>query len=84
MVLPGGDRFQFMERNVREADYVLCVCTPEYVKRANERQRGVGVETSLITPRFFEQNQTKTFIPLVRAAELMLRDMADLPGEHPA
>ena len=23
-------------------------------------------------------------IPLVRAAELMLRDMADLPGEHPA
>lgn len=67
-LLPGGDRFQFMERNVREADYVLCVCTPEYVKRANERQRGVGVETSLITPRFFEQNQTKTFIPLVRAA----------------
>ncbi len=23
-------------------------------------------------------------IPLVRAAELMLREMADLPGEHPA
>jgi nicotinate-nucleotide--dimethylbenzimidazole phosphoribosyltransferase len=23
-------------------------------------------------------------IPLIRAAELMLRDMADLPGEHPA
>ena len=22
-------------------------------------------------------------IPLIRAAELMLRDMADLPGEHP-
>ena len=67
-LLPGGDRFQFMERNVRESDYVLCVCTPEYVKRANERQRGVGVETSLITPKFFEQNQAKTFIPLVRAA----------------
>jgi nicotinate-nucleotide--dimethylbenzimidazole phosphoribosyltransferase len=23
-------------------------------------------------------------IPIVRAAELMLREMADLPGEHPA
>jgi nicotinate-nucleotide--dimethylbenzimidazole phosphoribosyltransferase len=23
-------------------------------------------------------------VPLIRAAELMLRDMADLPGEHPA
>jgi hypothetical protein len=64
----GGDRFQFMEKNVRESDYVLCVCTPEYVKRANERQRGVGVETSLITPKFFDQNQNKTFIPLMRAA----------------
>ncbi len=64
----GGDRFRFMEANVRESDYVLCVCTPEYVKRANERQRGVGVETSLITPKFFDQNQNKTFIPIIRAA----------------
>jgi nicotinate-nucleotide--dimethylbenzimidazole phosphoribosyltransferase len=23
-------------------------------------------------------------IPIIRAAELMLREMADLPGEHPA
>ena len=62
----GTDRFKFMEDSVRNADVVLCVCTPEYVERANERERGVGVETSLITPRFYEKHKDKQFIPIVR------------------
>lgn len=63
---PGQDRFRFMETSVRKADVVLCVCTPDYVQRANERQKGVGVETSLITPQFYEENKTKQFIPIIR------------------
>ena len=39
----GGDRFQFMEASVREADVVLCVCTQDYVSRANERQKGLAL-----------------------------------------
>jgi hypothetical protein len=62
----GQDRFRFMETSVRKAGVVLCVCTPDYVERANERQKGVGVETSLITPRFFEENKAKQFIPIIR------------------
>jgi hypothetical protein len=65
----GADRFKFMEECVRESDCVLCVCTPEYVKRANDRERGVGVETTLITPRFFEKNRAKQFIPIIRCTE---------------
>lgn len=61
-----ADRFRFMESSVRDADYVLCVCTPEYVARANEREKGVGVETSLITPQFFKENRSKQFIPIIR------------------
>ena len=64
----GADRFTFMERGIREADCVLCVCTPEYVRRANARERGVGEETSVITPHFYEDQSTKEFIPIIRVA----------------
>lgn len=66
---PGHDRFRFMENSVRRADVVLCVCTPDYVRRANERQKGVGVETSLITPQFYEENKSKQFIPIIRVQQ---------------
>ena len=66
----GDDRFQFMEQSVRHATAVLCVCTPTYVAKANDRTSGVGVETSLITPQFFERmNLEKQFIPIVRETE---------------
>lgn len=66
----GEDRFQFMETSVREADAVLCVCTPAYVSKANGRAAGVGVETSLITPQFFERMKSaKQFIPVVRQSD---------------
>lgn len=64
----GGDRFAFMERGIRDAECVLCVCTPEYVKRANSRTRGVGQETMIITPYFYEDQSAKEFIPIVRHA----------------
>lgn len=63
---PGQDRYLFMERGVTGADVVLIVCTPSYVERANERQRGVGVETTLLTPQFFEAHADKQFIPIIR------------------
>jgi hypothetical protein len=66
----GDDRFYFMERSVREADAVLCICTPAYVSKANGRTSGVGVETSLITPQFFERiGSTKQFIPIIRESK---------------
>jgi hypothetical protein len=56
-----------METSVREADAVLCVCTPQYVSKANARSSGVGIETSLITPQFYQRvSSTKQFIPVVR------------------
>jgi hypothetical protein len=64
---PGEDRFQFMGTSVREADAVLCVCTPQYVAKANSRASGVGVETSLITPQFYQRmSSAKQFIPIIR------------------
>ena len=66
----GDDRFRFMEASVRDADSVLCVCTPNYVAKANGRANGVGTETSLITPQFFARmNSEKQFIPIVRKSD---------------
>jgi hypothetical protein len=65
----GVDRFRFMERAVNEADVVLVICTPQYVKRANERERGVGTETSLIGPKFFSECPGKELIPIIRSKE---------------
>ena len=64
---PGDDRFKFMESSVRAADCVLIICTPDYTDRANQRAKGVGVETSLITPQFYERAKgNKQFIPIIR------------------
>jgi hypothetical protein len=65
----GGDRFKFMEDSIRDVQCVLCVCTPEYVKRADSREKGVGEETKLITPKFFEAPRGKEFIPILRRME---------------
>lgn len=66
----GQDRFQFMEASVRDADAVLCVCTPNYVVKANGRTSGAGVETNFMTPQFFNRIQTsKQFIPLIRVSQ---------------
>ena len=65
----GQDKHVFMEKGVRNANHILVVCTPPYVERANDREHGVGEETSLITPGFYEREKTeKEFIPILRAA----------------
>ena len=62
----GADRFTFMESAVRDADCVICVCTPGYVDRANRPEGCVGVETMVITPQFFDSHSSKLFVPIVR------------------
>jgi hypothetical protein len=65
----GDDRFAFMETAVRESGHIIVVCTPEYVRRANAREGGVGVEAVLITPGIYEQNGKKRFIPIIRSSD---------------
>lgn len=64
---PGDDRFAFMER-LRAADVVVCVCTPTYVQKADARQGGVGIETTIITPAIYEGHPGKRYIPVIRAS----------------
>ena len=62
---PGGDLPPFIEKAVRDADRVIVICTPYYVKKANVRKRGVGYEASMITAELYHKETTK-FIPVIR------------------
>ena len=62
----GLELTSFMERSIADSDKILIITTPTYKKKADNRERGVGYETSLITDELVTlQNQIK-FIPLIR------------------
>lgn len=66
---PGGDLPHFMESSVRESDYVLVICTPEYSKKADARKGGVGWEAMIITSELAAQILKHKFIPILRDGE---------------
>ena len=63
---PGDDKLHFMEQAVAESDFVVVVCTPTYLERANKRQGGVGYESMVITSQLAERILTNKFIPVLR------------------
>lgn len=64
--VPGDQLTEFMEREVRENDYVLIVCTPRYKQRSDERVGGVGYEGDIITGEALTVRNQRKFIPILR------------------
>lgn len=65
----GEDMHHFMESSVNKATHVLVVCTPEYVSRADNRIKGAGEETSLITSDFYTRHTSgKKYLPIIRVS----------------
>lgn len=62
----GDELPEFMERSIRENDYVLIVCTPTYKIKSNNRQGGVGYEGDIITGELFSQRNQRKFIPVLQ------------------
>jgi hypothetical protein len=65
-LVPGDQLPEFMERAVRESDYVLIICTHKYKERSNKRQGGVGYEGDIITAEFMVSRNHRKFIPILR------------------
>jgi len=64
--VPGDQLTTFMEKAVKTSDFVLCVCTPNYKNKSDQRMGGVGYEGDIMTGEvFIHQNQRK-FIPILR------------------
>ena len=65
---PGDDRTSFMERGVKDSDRVLVICTDSYVRKANDREGGVGYEQLIVTAQVAQNIRTDKFIPIIRQA----------------
>lgn len=65
-VAPGDQLPEFMERSLRENDFILIICTPQYKKKSDERIGGVGYEGHIMTAELFTASNNRKFIPLLR------------------
>lgn len=63
----GQDKYQFMEQMVNESKIirVLLICNKDYVKKANAKKGGVGVESLIISDEIYSKVDQKKFIPIV-------------------
>jgi len=61
-----NDLHLFMESGIRDSDFVLIVCTPNYAQRANDRKGGVGVENTIITGEYHDKKTGVKYLPIVR------------------
>jgi hypothetical protein len=60
---------QFMEKAVRESDFVLLICTPRYREKSDSRKGGVGYEGHIITAEIFTKSNDRKFIPVLRKGD---------------
>lgn len=67
---PGMDLTKFMEKSVRESDFVLLVCTPTFAQKADAGVGGVGYEKTIVTGEMLTGicHETK-FVPLLREGD---------------
>lgn len=65
-LIPGDQIPEFMERTVRESDYVLIICTHRYKVRSDSRQGGVGYEGDIMTAEVLNNQNQRKFIPILR------------------
>ncbi|KKK78010.1 hypothetical protein LCGC14_2847860, partial [marine sediment metagenome] len=68
-VVPGDQLPDFMEKSIREADYVLIFCTPNYKNKSEKREGGVGYEGDIITGELFQKQNQRKFIPVLCRGE---------------
>lgn len=63
---PGDDLAVFMEKNLREADRVLMICSETYVDKANKGIGGVGYEKMIVTADLLARIDSNKVIPIIR------------------
>lgn len=59
----------FMEHAIRDSQRVICVMTPNYKKKTEGLEGGVGVEYSIISAEMQKDIKTEKFIPLLREGD---------------
>lgn len=62
----GGDLRFFMENGLSESKLIICICSKEYVIKANSGKGGAGYETTIISNELIEDSNVDYFIPIIR------------------
>lgn len=68
-VVPGDQMPAFMERGIRDCQFVIIVCTPDYKEKADSRSGGVGYEENVITAEVAATQNERKFIPVLARGE---------------
>jgi hypothetical protein len=63
---PGDDLPHFMESQLANSDYVLMICTENYVQKANAGEGGVGYEKMIMTSTLLSKIDNRKVIPIIR------------------
>ncbi|MEI6847919.1 MAG: SUMF1/EgtB/PvdO family nonheme iron enzyme [Chlorobiaceae bacterium] len=63
--MPGDQLPDFMEREIRDNDFVLIVCTPRYRSKCDNRDGGAGYEVDIMTAEVYTQKNHRKFIPVL-------------------
>ncbi|MCI2082236.1 MAG: toll/interleukin-1 receptor domain-containing protein [Bacteroidales bacterium] len=66
----GGDINKFMGSEILKADKVLIIATPKYKEKADNMEKGVGYETSIITEDLISDQNRIKFIPIIRKGSI--------------
>ncbi len=66
-VVPGDQMPHFMEKSVRENDFVLIICTPKYKSKSENRIGGVGYEGDIMTAEVLQTSNHRKFIPILKS-----------------
>ena len=81
-VIPGDQLPNFMEKSIREIDYVLIICTPKYKRKSDNRKGGVGYEGDIITGEVFQNQNHRKFIPILRKGKWIESAPSWLSGKY--
>lgn len=65
--VPGDQLPAFMERAIRENQFIIIICTPRYKSRSDTREGGVGYEGDIMTAEVMTQQNNRKFIPVLRS-----------------
>lgn len=66
---PGDPITNFMEQSLKNADFVLIICTSEYKKKSDAKIGGVGYEDSIISSDMFNKLNHRKYLPIMRSGK---------------
>ena len=62
----GRDVAAFIEKGLSKSSRVLCICSDNYVRKANNKEGGVGYEKRIMTVEIMANLTTDWVIPVIR------------------